>query len=48
MNTKTFMEPLTNLQDTLSTENLIILRDFQYWPKFLVSYGKIREFKIVL
>ena len=25
---------------TLSTQNLKILRNFQYWPKFLVSYKK--------
>ena len=24
-----------------STQNLIILRDFQYWPKFLVPYKNV-------
>ena len=31
------MESLRNLTETLSTENLIILRNFEYWPKSLVS-----------
>ena len=31
------MESLRNLTETLSTENLIILRNFEYRPKSLVS-----------
>ena len=27
-------------RETLSTQNLIISRNFQYWPKLLVSYEK--------
>ena len=39
---KTLMEPLRNSYETPSTQKVIILRNFQYWPKFLVSYKKIR------
>ena len=40
MNIEYVMEPLRNLLETLSTENLIISRNYQCWPKFLVSYKK--------
>ena len=32
------MKPSRNLLETRSGQNLILLRNFQYWPKFLVSY----------
>ena len=32
---KIVMEPLRNSQETLSTENLMFLRNFQYWPRYL-------------
>ena len=41
VNMKIVMEPLRNCQGAPSTENLIILRNFQCWLKFLVSYEKI-------
>ena len=41
MNMKIVMEAFRNSQETPSTQNLIILRNFQCWPKFLVSYKKI-------
>ena len=34
------MESLRNSLETMSTENLIIVRNIQYWSKFLVSYEK--------
>ena len=38
---KIVLKPFRNSQETLSTtQNLIILRNFQYRPKFLVSYKK--------
>ena len=40
MNMKIAMKPLRKLSETQSTENLIILRNFQYRLKFLVSYTK--------
>ena len=40
MNVENVMEPLRNSEETLSTENFRILRNFQYWTKFLVSYLK--------
>ena len=42
MNIKIVEKTLRNLSGTLSTENLIILRNLQSY-KFLVSYNKIRE-----
>ena len=45
---KIVMEPLRNSQETLSTQNLIILRNVQCRRKFLVSYIKIRVTIIVL
>ena len=41
MNMKLVREPLRNSFEALSTQNLIILRNFQYWPKVFVSYKKI-------
>ena len=38
---KIVMGNLRKSYDAPSGENLIILRNFQYWPKFLVSYKKI-------
>ena len=38
---KTVMEPLRDSLETLSTQNQTILRNFQYWPKFLVSSGTL-------
>ena len=40
MNIENVMEPLRSSQETLSTENLTTLRNFQNWPKFLVSNKK--------
>ena len=34
-------EPLRNSYETLSTENLIILRNFQHLPKFLEVLKKV-------
>ena len=31
-------KPLRNSLEIPSTANLIFLRDFQYWAKFLISY----------
>ncbi len=45
VNMKIVMEPLRNSKETLSTQNLIILGNFQYWTKFLVSYKKYVYFK---
>ena len=42
---KLVTEPLRNLQETLSTQNLIILRNFHYLARFLVSYKKVRQVK---
>ena len=43
------LKPVRNSQETLSTtQNLIILRNLQYRPKFLVSYKSICVlFKII-
>ena len=38
VNMKTVMEPLRNSKETVSTLNLIVFANFQYWPRFLVSY----------
>ena len=38
MKMKIVVETLRNSKETLSTQNLIILRNFQYWPKFLVYF----------
>ena len=38
MNMKIAMEPLRNSKETLNTQSLMILRTFQHWPKFLVSF----------
>ena len=38
VNMKSVMEHLRNSQKTLSTQKLIISRNFQDWPKFLVPY----------
>ena len=40
MNMKIVSESLRNSYEALSTQNLIILRNFQCWPQFLVSYIK--------
>ena len=40
LNIKVVIEPLRNSQETPSTQILIILRNFQFWPKFLVSYKR--------
>ena len=35
MNIENVLEPLRKSYEILSTGDLIILRNFQYWPKFL-------------
>ena len=40
MNSKIVLKPLRNSYDSPSTQILIILRNFQYWFKSLVSYNK--------
>ena len=45
MNMKIVMEPLRNSKETLSSQDLMILRNSQYSPKFLVSYKEIRVWK---
>ena len=42
VNRKTVVELLRNSYETLGTQILLILRNFQYRPKFLVSYKEIR------
>ena len=41
MGIENVMDTLRNSSETLSTENLIILRNFRYWPQFLVLFSKI-------
>ena len=41
MNMKIVIEPLRNFAETLSTQNMTTLRNFEYLPKFLVSYEKM-------
>ena len=42
VNIEIVTEPLKDSLETLSAQNLIILRNFQYRPKFLVSHIKQR------
>ena len=43
---KIVIEPLRNSYETLSTQNPIFLRNFQYWLKFLASYIRMRAFDL--
>ena len=45
---KIVMEPIRYSQETLSTENMAILRNFQYGLKFLVSYKKLRVSRCIV
>lgn len=41
------MEVVRNSQEALSTHNLIILRNFKYWLKLLISHKKVPAYQVL-